>query len=368
MALNFPTSPTDGQLYTDDNGTTWQYTTDRWAPMPAVKPVPTNYRNVIIGGDFTTNPWQRGTSATGVTNSGYVADRWLYSEASSAVVTISKTADAPTAAEAGVNTDHCHHIDVTTADASIGASEYAFIAQKVEGYNSARFGFGEAGTRYITISFWHKHTVTGTYGMAVCNAIIDRAYISTYTQSVADTWEKAELTVPVDTTGTWNNDSNIGLYLIWTIAAGSTFQGTGDAWNAGNVWTTSGQVNGLSSTANNFKLALVQIEAGSQATDFEARDVGTELALCQRYYQARAEEMFSGDVTNTDVYYDVVPLMRPMRVAPTVTATHIGTVGFATSAPNIANVSTQKFRGSKTANATTGGGFFQFSWTADAEL
>lgn len=242
-------------------------------------------KNIIIGGNFTTNPWQRGTSFTNLANGVYGPDRFLVERSDDAAVNVAKTADAPTAAQAGVYSAHCLHGDVTTADATIGASQSYRFSHRVEGLNLAHMGFGQSGTRYLTMSFWHKHTKTGTYCFGMYNSAADRSYVAEYTQDVSDTWEKATITFPVDTSGTWLYDNGIGIYLNWTMAAGSNFHGTANAWQAGLYFATSNQVNALDNTANNFKIALVQLEPGSVATAFEYRTVQDEVELCQRYYE-----------------------------------------------------------------------------------
>lgn len=241
------------------------------------------FRNKIIGGDFTTNPWKRGTSFASVIDGKYTADRFQYSFNTSSVVTINKTADAPTAAQAGVFTQHCLHVDVTTADVSTAASDFCLIGQKIEGLNATSFGFGQAGTRYVTLSFWHKHTKTGIYCVSFINSATNRSYVAEYTQAVSDLWEKAEIAVPVDTTGTWLYDNGIGLRVSFAITMGTTYHTSPNIWQAGNFLSTINQVNALDNVANNFKIALVQLEAGSTATPFENRHYGTEFELCARY-------------------------------------------------------------------------------------
>lgn len=278
------------------------------------------FRNKIIGGDFTTNPWQRGTSFTAPASTAYTADRFQYQISSTAVVNILKTADAPTAAQAGVFTQHCLHLDVTTADASIAAGDSCGIEQNIEGLNAASFGFGRSGTRYVTLSFWHKHTKTGTYCASLCNNAGDRSYVVEYTQNVTDTWEKATTTIPIDTTGTWLYDTGIGVRCRFSLAAGSTFQTTANTWVAGNFLATANQVNALDNVANNFKLALIQLEAGSVATPFEARGVGTELALCERYYQKHtmtSRIMAVGYNPTTTSTRHIINFSTTMRIAPT---------------------------------------------------
>lgn len=243
----------------------------------------TGFKNRIIGGNFSTNPWQRGTSFTAPTT-GYTADRFGY-ESNSGTVNILRTVDAPSVAQAGVLSEYCLHVDVTTADVSIGASDYADVYQLIEGYNIADLGFGEAGTRYFTLSFWHKHTKPGTYSVGFRNDDSDRSYVAEYTQSVTNTWEKAELTIPVDTTGVWKRNESVGLRVNFSVAFGSAQSTTPGSWQAGNFIASNNQVNGLDSTSNDFKLDLIQLEAGEKATKFEHRSIGQELALCYRYYE-----------------------------------------------------------------------------------
>lgn len=276
------------------------------------------YPNKIIGGDFSTNPWQRGTSFAAIASGAYSADRWTNGNTTAAVVTIEKTADAPTAAQAGYFTQHCLHVAVTTADPSIAAGDVFWVSQKVEGYNAAAFGFGQSGTRYVTVSFWVKSTKTGIFCVALTNGAVDRSYVKEYTVNTTDAWEYKTLTFPVDTSGTWLYDNGIGLVIYFVLANGSTRQTAADAWAAGTFISTSNQVNAMDSTSNDFKLALIKLEPGSVATPFEWRSVGTELALCQRYLPAVSGtgplgtgHAYSAANALIDYYFGVRPRVPP---------------------------------------------------------
>lgn len=281
------------------------------------------FKNKIIGGDFTTNPWQRGTTFTGWADNAYGADRFWNRNVSTGVVDLKKTADAPTVSAAGVFTQHCLHVDVTTADAAVAAGDRYALFHSIEGLNAASLGFGQSGTRYVTLSFWHKHTKTGTHCVALRNNAADRNYISEYTQDVSDTWEKATVTIPVDTTGTWLYDTSAGVIVVFGLMAGTTWQGSANTWQAGNLFATANQVNNLDNIANNFKLALIQLEAGSSATTFEARAYQQELALCQRYYYRifpnvnAAQLVPSAYMFSTTVAHGTVVFPTTMRSAPT---------------------------------------------------
>lgn len=245
-----------------------------------------SFRNKIIGGDFTTNPWQRGVNFPNHSNGYMSADRFRYESINDAAITVLKTVDAPTPAQAGIFTRHCLHVDVTTADATMGAGQYATINQLIEGLNAKDFGFGQPGTRYVTLSFWVKATKTGIYCVSLRNAAANRSYAAEYTVVASNTWEKKVVQIPVDTTGTWLYDHGIGLYVTWALAGGSTFATAANTWVNGNFGYTPNQVNALDSASNDFKLALLQIEAGQIANPvFESRDYGDVVRQCLRYYE-----------------------------------------------------------------------------------
>ena len=246
--------------------------------------LPTNQaRNLIIGGNFDTNPWQRGTSLAGITGNTnvFLADRFKWLVNSDATVSYLKTADAPTVAEAGIFTQNCLHIDVTTADATIGADQFGVVQYIMEGYD-----FAQIAQRSFTLSFWHKHTKTGTYCVGFGNSGADRSYVAEYTQAVSDTWEFTSITVSASpSAGTWLYTDGFGLAIYFSAACGSNRQTTAGSWQTGNFLATSNQVNALDNTANNFKLALVQVEAGTVATTFEVRSFQEEYQKCLRYFQ-----------------------------------------------------------------------------------
>jgi len=239
--------------------------------------------NSIIGGNFDTNPWQRGVSFALGTGQGQTADMFSWiNNGGSGGVTILKTADAPSVGQADMFSVNCLHIDVTTADASIGAADIYALRYNMEGYDWAQIAQNP-----FVLSFWHKHTVTGTYCVNFFNSAQDQYYIAEYTQAVADTWEFAELPIAASPAGgTWNYTTGIGVQLNFTIAGGSDWQGSAGSWGSGTKFITSNQVNGMSSTSNNSKFQFVKVESGAAATafPFEAEQVVTD--KCQRYYES----------------------------------------------------------------------------------
>ena len=236
-------------------------------------------KNIIINGNF--NIWQRGTSFAAAADATNTADRWQYQKSGVMVHTISRDTDVPTVAESGILSQYSLKIDCTTIDASIAASERCWLRYHVEGYD-----WSKIAQRAFTLSFWHKHTKTGTYCVGFRNNGGDRTYVTEYTQTTTDTWEKATINISASPSGgTWDYTNGIGLMLNWGLATGSTFHATGDVWNSSNDFGTSNQVNACDSTSNNFRIAQVQLEAGSVATDFEVKNYADELARCKRYYE-----------------------------------------------------------------------------------
>lgn len=236
-------------------------------------------KNAIINGDF--NVWQRGTSFAAIANGAYSADRWVYTkDTTGAAHTVSRSTDVPTVAQAGRLFNYSFLVDCTTADAAVAAGDIVSFQHRVEGYN-----WLPLAQRAITLSFWVKATKTGTYCAALVNSGADRSCVKEYTVSVADTWEKKTLTFPASpSAGTWDYTTGIGVRVTFTLMAGTTYQGTADAYQSSQIYATANQVNACDSTSNDFRIAGVQLEPGSVATDFEQRTFNDELALCQRYY------------------------------------------------------------------------------------
>jgi hypothetical protein len=280
-------------------------------------------KNLIINGNF--DIWQRGTSFAAIADSTYHADRFQYSKGGTMVHTVSRSTDVPTVAESSYLSNYSVLIDCTTADASIAAGDLCLLQQRLEGYNWATLA-----QQAITLSFWHKHTKTGTYCVALRNSGVDRSYVAEYTQSVTDTWEKATINISASpSAGTWNYTTGIGVYLSWALASGTDYHGTADTWESANDLATSNQVNACDSTSNNFMIAQVQLEAGSVATDFEIRNHATERIMCERYYEQSYDDgVATGTTTDTGAimfrsngtsHMDTLHYTTEKRTAPTIT-------------------------------------------------
>lgn len=256
---------------------------------------------------------------------------------------------------------------VTTADASLGATQYYNLNQTIEGFNCADLGWGTASAQTITLSFWVKSSVTGTFSGAFNNSANNRSYPFTYAISAANTWEQKTVVVPGDTTGTWLTDNGVGIKIFWSFGTGSTYSGTAGAWAAALYIAATGGTNLMATNGATWQMTGVQLEVGSVATPFEREIYSETLAKCQRYYEiGNLWQLYSGYVVSGDVYYNPVRFSVTKRAGSTVTPTVIAVSRFPSSitAPS---VYVDGFYAQSTANVT-GTGYYQYSWTASAEL
>jgi hypothetical protein len=242
-----------------------------------------NHRNIIINGDMSIA--QRGTSTASVASNGYFScDRWRYAESSDAVVTISQDTDVPS----GQGFANSFKIDITTADASLGASDNIILQQKFEGQMLQYLKKGTANAVSLTVSFWVKSTKTGIYIVQLYDRDNNRTIAKSYTIDVADTWENKTITYAGDTTGTLDNNNEASLELyFWLMAGSDNTSGTlATSWES-NVTANRavGQVNFADNTANDFFITGVQLEAGTSASDFEFLPVDVNLNRCLRYFE-----------------------------------------------------------------------------------
>ena len=281
-------------------------------------------RNLIINGAMQVA--QRGTSFSSVTSTAYHLDRFQTLLSGLGTWTISQSNTAPTGFSNSLK------YECTTADASPASGDYLVIYHKFEGQNLQHLKKGTANAESVTLSFWVRSNKTGTYNVNLNDDTNIRLIGGTYSISSADTWEYKTITYSGDTTGAFNSDNNLSLIVEWWL-------GSGTDWSSGtspSSWESrdntdrnaSGTVNLADTIGNTFYITGVQLEVGSQATPFEHRSYGEELALCQRYYtqfhndDAGAANVFLqynvGSGNSSSVQYS---FPTTMRVAPTITYT-----------------------------------------------
>lgn len=244
-------------------------------------------KNLIIGGDFWTNPWQRGELLSGLTGTGsnYLADRFKYVYSGSAEATISKDGDYPPVLSTGVFSTACYTVQTTTDSPSLGASDLYAIQYGVEGKDFSRIALNN-----FVLSFWVLATNPGTYTIGFQNIDATISFVKEYTITNSAEWEYITINVtPNPEIGSWDYTTGLGLLISFNIAVGSDFQTTPDSWQNGNFLSTINQVNGMDAINNLFKIDLVQLEGGIFATPFEKRSYEQEVQLCQRYFEKTFE-------------------------------------------------------------------------------
>jgi hypothetical protein len=267
---------------------------------------------------------QRGTS-TAITSAGYASlDRFYYELGGSATgrATISQSSDAP----AGFGASY--KVEVTTADAAPSAAyEYSF-KQSFEGQNLQALKKGTTDAESVTVSFWVKSNITGTFIVELMDNDNSNRHINkSYTISSADTWEYKTITFAGDTTGALDNDNGNSLHLQFWHGAGSQFtsgalQTTWGALTQAN--RAVGQTNLYATLSNTWQITGVQLEVGDTATPFEHRSYGQELALCQRYFQiSQMDNNISYRATSagTGTPQSCIFIFTTMRAAPSSTIT-----------------------------------------------
>ena len=281
-------------------------------------------KNVIINGSMQVA--QRATSSADLGGSGVnkfgACDRWkIVTNGISGRVTQSQETDSPD--DFGFSTK----LACTTADTSVGASDYFILQYDVEGQDLKRFAKGTSSAKEFTISFFVKGNASATYTLELYDTDNNRQISKTY--SVTTSWTRVEITYPADTTGASNADSTSGLSIkFWLHAGTDRTSGTlnSSAWGAGlNTANrvSSSSTNFFDSTNRTFFITGVQFEVGDTATPFEHLTFGEELALCERYFQRINNPMLRGVATTTNTTTVAVnrlglPLKSEMRSAPSI--------------------------------------------------
>jgi hypothetical protein len=279
------------------------------------------FRNRIINGTFTISQYN-GTSSVTPSSDGYIIDRYKVENSQASKLTYQQNAGSVTP-PAGFS----NYLGATVASTvSIGAGDYFLISQPIEGYNVADLNWGTANAQTVTLSFWVRSSLTGTFGGSLQNSANTRSYPFTYTISSANTWEYETITIAGDISGTWLTTNGIGLKVRFSVGTGSTYSGAAGAWAGTSYLSATGATSIMATASATFYVTGVQLEAGTTASPFEYRQYGTELALCQRYYNMVANYSQTGGVAPiTNIVFPSATDIRAiynfpvqMRVAPSV--------------------------------------------------
>ena len=271
------------------------------------------FKNRIINGAMVIDQRNAGASVT-PTNFQYTLDRWTFEVRQTSKLTTQQSTTVP-------SSGFKNSLLITSSSAySVISTDRFNLEQYIEGYNIADFNWGSASASTVTISFWVRSSLTGTFAGSVQNGVQNRSYIFNYTINSANTFEYKTVTIAGDQSGTWSTDNSAGLILNFALGTGSTYQGTASTWTGSNVQSTSGAVSLVGTNGATFYITGVQLEKGSTATSFDYRPYGTEFLLCQRYYQLANICGLTGGVNTstfwTANYYPPVYF----RAIPTATA------------------------------------------------
>ena len=283
-------------------------------------------KNLVINGNMAIDQRNDGSSFTATDH--FVLDRFKLKENTSGSFSINRDA-FPVGDQHPEGHRYAMQIACTGADTSLSGNEHGVIMHMVEGYNIIGTGFGTKAAKNMTLSFWVKTNVPGTYSVALKNGAQDRCQVKEYQAGMSGmVWEKIVLTYSGCNDGSWVVSNALGMKLEFGLAGAQTSYSTTDidAWKTSNLFLSADQVNFFSSTNNRFFLTGVQLEIGDQATEFEHRSYGEELALCKRYYYEYPKgntynivaNGFVNATTNA-IFHFQFPV--PMRSAPVVATT-----------------------------------------------
>jgi len=254
-------------------------------------------------------------------------DGWAWYATGATVATVTQSTDVP----AGSGFQFSQRVTINTADTNISAGDQALLFTAIEGYDAYDL-IGQP----VAASFWVRSAKTGTHGVSFQSGAVDRSYITTYTVNAANTWEKKTVLIPTGliTAGTWNWEANVGLFVVFALTAGTTFRTTAGAWQNGNYFTTSAQVNVCDAVNNVFAITGVQIEKATKEAPYEHMRYANEFMWAQRYLRWNGA-LIGVSTSTTRVNGVAVDFSsNPMRAAPsllivsTVNALHDVSVAF----------------------------------------
>ena len=233
---------------------------------------------------------QRGTSTTGITGGGYhTIDRMKVDLSDNGTWTHTQDTDVPT----GEGFANSWKLDCTTADTSVASGTFHLARYLFEGQDLQLLKKGTSNAEKVTISFWIKATVTGTYIAELFDTDNSRQISQSYTVSSSNTWERKVLSFAGDTSGTLNNDNGSSFAINLWLGAGSDFSGgtLNTSWaSSTNANRAVGQVNSGSSTSNNVYFTGLQMEVGEYDSTtipaFQHESYSDNLQRCKRYCQS----------------------------------------------------------------------------------
>jgi hypothetical protein len=278
------------------------------------------FKNRIINGAMMIDQRNSGASVTPA-SSAYTIDRWKLQITQASKITVQQT---PSATETGyatrVGAGFTNYLAFTTASAAtIGSTDQFVGFQAIEGLNASDLAWGTSNAKSVTLSFWAYSSLTGTFGGSLQNSAATQSYVFSYSIASANTWTQISVTIPGDTSGTWLTTNGVGIYLTFDLGSGSTLRTTAGSWTSGSYNGVTSGVSPVTTSGATFYITGVQLEKGTIATSFDYRPYGTELALCQRYFQWNIRACGFAYGTTGVVVNNYFPVQ--MRTTPSLTLT-----------------------------------------------
>ena len=350
----------------------------------------TAMKNRIINGAMMIDQRNAGASVTPTANDTYTLDRFKAKLTQASKFSVQQNAGSVTPPIGFTS-----YLGVTSLSAySVLSSDYFSIEHDVEGLNIADLGWGTSNAQAVTLSFWVRSSLTGGFSGTLVNSAYNRNYGFSYTINSANTWEQKTITIAGDTSGTWLTTSGVGIRLQLCIGSGSSNLGTTGWSGVATVGVTGSATSVVGTNGATFYITGVQLEKGSTATSFDYRPYGTELALCQRYYEKSYNDSVvpatnvgtdsagafvyrqSGLTNATNLTRINQALRVSKRATPSITTYSTdGTSGTIRDranstnvTPGLANTGIQQFSIEVTPSSATTSSFFEGQWVASAEL
>ena len=272
-------------------------------------------RNILKNGGQTVDQRNSGSAITLTSSHQYATDRFICRLGTSSSSTAQRVADAPDGLYNSVK------ITIGTGATPSAATATGYFAYKTEGLDTSHLNFGSSNAETITLSFYVKSSLTGSFGVTVANDALNRSFPSSYTINSANTWERKSITVTGDTSGTWATTTAAAFYLLWDLGCGSDVKGTANTW-AGSDFRggATGTINVCATSSATWQITGVQMEIGTEATPVEVRSYSDELSRCQRYYNQVQKGIWGvASAAGNPVFHFYPP--TEMRAAPSYSLT-----------------------------------------------